>query len=211
MLPPLTTQAAVRSTSFGQGHDLSFADRFGIWLSHVQMRRALGGLDGKDVANFGCGFNATFERTIVDRVGSLTLVDVALAEDLKAHPKIRALCGALPEIVDQVPSSSLDVVLCVNVLEHLWEPEKALRGFKRVLRPGGVCFLNVPSWSGKVVLELLAFRLGLAPAAEMDDHKDYYDTRHLWRLAVRAGFKPSRITCRTHKFGLNVFAVCRND
>jgi SAM-dependent methyltransferase len=199
-----------RDHAYGQGHELTFADKFGNWLSAVQMRRAIGSFDGKDVANFGCGYNATFERSIVARVRSLTLVDLALADDLKREPKIHAIEGVLPDAIDQVADHSLDIVLCVNVLEHLWEPRRALEGFRRVLRPGGVCFLNVPSWSGKVVLETLAFRMNLAPKAEMDDHKDYYDKKDLWRLVVASGFKPSNVMCRRHKFGLNTFAVCKN-
>ena len=67
----------------------------------------------------------------------------------------------------------------------------------------------MPSWRGKWFLEFAAFRLGLSPAAEMDDHKAYYDPRDLWPLLVEAGFKPSRISCYRHQFGLNTFPVCR--
>jgi len=202
--------ATTRERSYGQGYELTFADRFGVWLSAVQIRRAIRTFDGKDIGDFGCGFDARFDRTIVDRVKSLTLVDVALADDLKQHPKVNAIEGALPDAIDRIESASLDVVLCVNVLEHLWEPRRALEGFRRILRPGGTCFLNVPSWSGKVVLETLAFRLNLAPKDEMDDHKDYYDRHDLWRLVVSAGFKPSNVKCKKHKFGLNTFAICKN-
>jgi hypothetical protein len=78
-----------------------------------------------------------------------------------------------------------------------------------MLRPGGVCVVNVPTWWGKWWLELAAFRLHLAPASEMEDHKNYYSPHDLWPLLVRAGFRPSRISCRRHKFGLNTIAVCR--
>ena len=72
---------------------------------------------------------------------------------------------------------------------------------------GGALLVNVPNWLGKQFLELSAFKLGLSPACEMDDHKMYYAKRDLWPLLVRAGFKPSCIRMRYHKFGLNLFAV----
>jgi hypothetical protein len=69
----------------------------------------------------------------------------------------------------------------------------------------------VPSWLGKRALEFSAFRLGLSPAEEMDDHKYYFDPKDLWPLLVRAGFRPSNIRCFRHKFRLNTFAICRVD
>ncbi|MGZ4800020.1 MAG: class I SAM-dependent methyltransferase [Acidimicrobiia bacterium] len=200
-----------RSVAFGQEGSGSPVDRLGVWLSGRGIRRHVGSFAGKDVGDFGCGFDATFSRTIADEVASLVLVDVALAPDLAREPHVRAIEGALPDALDGLADASLDVVLCISVLEHLWEPERAITSFRRLLRPNGVCVLNVPSWLGKRALELSAFQLGLSPACEMDDHKRYYDPRDLWPLLVRAGFKPSHITCRRHKLGLNTIAVCRNS
>jgi len=134
---------------------------------------------------------------------------VSLDPAWRSRPGVEVIEGHLPNVLGPVPTASLDVVLCNNVLEHLWEPELTLHELHRILRPSGTLVLNVPSWRGKTFLELAAFRLGLAPRLEMDDHKMYYDPRDLWPLLVRAGFRPSRIRCRRHKLGLNTIAVCR--
>lgn len=42
------------------------------------------------------------------------------------------------------PDGSFDTVLCTAVLEHLEEPEKALRECHRVLKPRGVAIYTVP-------------------------------------------------------------------
>lgn len=201
----------IRHTSFGQSGDNSLVDRFGVWLSQRQIRRTVGSLAGRDVGDFGSGYDAATMRLYLGVVRSATVVDVSLAPDLKAIPNLTAIEGPLPEVLSVLPAASLDVVLCMSVLEHLWEPELALREFRRLLRPGGVCAVNVPSWRGKRLLEYSAFKLGRSPAEEMDDHKNYYDPRDLWPLLVRAGFKPRLIRCFRHKFGLNTFAVCRTD
>jgi SAM-dependent methyltransferase len=198
----------VRSEAYGEGKPLSPVDRFGVWLSSRAVERHAS-FDGRRVADFGCGYEASFARRILPRVEQLLLVDLHLAEDLKRHPKVRALDGEIELILPTVPAASIDVVLCLSVLEHLDEPQQALDGFRRILAPGGVALINVPSWRGKPWLELSAFRLGLSPAVEMEDHKRYYDPRDLWPMLVRAGFRPSRISCRRHKLGLNTFAICR--
>jgi SAM-dependent methyltransferase len=201
------TDADGRSSSFGESGDVTVVDRFGVWLSKRQINRAVGTLVDKDVADVGCGYEADFMRRVLGEVRTATLVDVSLASDLSEHPKVRAIEGLLPGAMDAIEDNSLDVVLCMSVVEHLWEPELTVEHFQRVLRPGGVCAVNVPSWLGKRALEYSAFRLGLSPAEEMDDHKMYYDPKDLWPLMVKAGFMPHAIKCFRHKFGLNTFAV----
>lgn len=202
-------QSKVRNESFGQNYEPTWVDRFGVWLSARQIRKWVPRLAGLQVGDFGCGFHAAFARSILSQVSGITLIDVALADDLRTHSKVRAICGNLVESLVDVPSQSLDVILCISVLEHLNHPEKALCEFQRILKPGGICLLNVPSWRGRIVLEYSAFRLGLSPALEMDDHKAYYDVKDFWLLLVRSGYKPSSIRCFSHKFGLNTFAVCQ--
>ncbi len=200
-----------REAAYGERRALTGVDRFGVWLSGRGVRRAVATFDGVDLADVGCGYEATFARSVLGRVGSATLVDVSVAEDLAREPNVTVLLGELPEVLARVEDASLDVTLCLSVLEHLWEPEATLEHLRRVLRPGGTCAVNVPSWLGKRFLEFSAFKLGLSPAVEMDDHKRYYDPKDLWPLLVRAGFPPHGISCRRHKFGLNTFAVCRLD
>jgi SAM-dependent methyltransferase len=198
----------VRSTSYGQHHKPTIVDRFGVWLGTREVRRHAS-FAGARFADLGCGFNASFARTQLAEASSALLVDFALADDLVAHPKVQAVTGSLPDLLPTLESGSLDIVLCLSVLEHLWEPQDTLNHIRRLLAPGGVAVLNVPSWLGKPFLELAAFRLSVAPAQEMDDHKRYYDPRDLWPMLVRAGFRPSCISCHRHKFGLNTSAVCR--
>jgi len=197
-----------RAGAYGQDREPTFVDRFGVWLSGRAVRRHAE-LAGRRVGDFGCGYEASFARSVLDGVAELTIVDIALADDLKADERVRTIEGALPESLAALADGSLDVVLCLSVLEHLARPQRMLEEIHRLLAPGGVALINVPTWFGKRMLELSAFRLGLSPAEEMDDHKRYYDPRDLWPMLVAAGWRPSAILCRRHKFLLNTFAVCR--
>ncbi len=200
---------SARQEAFLQNSRGTLVDKFGVWLSGWQIRRHVPTFAGKRVGDFGCGYQASFTRTILGEVAGAVLCDVALAEDLKNDPRVQALEGQLPEALGTLASGSLDVVMIVSVLEHVSEPQRLLAEAHRLLAPGGVALVNVPSWRGKKYLELSAFRLGLSPASEMDDHKMYYDVKDLWPQLVAAGFRPRHITCFSHKLGLNTFAVCR--
>jgi SAM-dependent methyltransferase len=197
-----------RGSAYGQHRPPTPVDRFGIWLGSRAVRRSAD-FRGARFADFGCGFQATFARTQLAVAESAVLLDLALADDLKRHPKVTAVEAPLLDALPDLEAESLDIVLCLSVLEHLWEPEEALRHFRRILAPGGVAILNVPAWLAKPFLEFSAFRLGATPAEEIDDHKAYYDPPDLWPMLVRAGFWPSLIRCHRHKFGLNTAAVCR--
>ena len=203
------SEAGERAASFGQGHSLSPLDKLGIWLSSRRIRGAIPRFTELLVADIGCGYNALFVRGILNEIRRAVLVDIALAEDLKGHPKIVAMEGVLPGILHCIRSDSQDVVLCNNVIEHLWEPLKTLKEVRRIAAIGGTVFVNVPSWRGKRALEFSAFRLGLSPEAEMNDHKMYYDVKDLWPVLVQAGFLPQGIRIGRHKFGLNTYAVCK--
>jgi SAM-dependent methyltransferase len=197
-----------RVSTYGQHRPQTPVDRLGVWLGSREVRRSADFRNAR-FADFGCGFHATVARTQLTVARSALLVDLALSEDLKRDPKVTAIEAPLLNVLPDIEAESLDIVLCLSVLEHLWEPEEALRHFRRIIAPGGVAILNVPSWLGKPFLEFAAFRLGASPAEEMDDHKAYYDPRDLWPMLVRVGFRPSLIRCHRHKFGLNTSAVCR--
>jgi len=203
--------ATPRARSFGEDHPLSPVDRFGIWLSRRQIGRWVPSLAGKVIGDFGCGFHARLARSVLGEVERAYLIDVTLAPDLTAHGRVVAIQGPLPGAVRAVPDAILDLALCISVLEHLDDPDQMLREMARALKPDGIALVNVPSWLGKRFLEFSAFRLGLSPRAEMDDHRTYYDVRDLWPKLIAAGFRPSRVRCFSHKFGLNTFAVCRKD
>jgi SAM-dependent methyltransferase len=197
-----------RDRAYGQDQSLTAVDRFGVWLSSLQINRHVPTFTGKRVADIGCGYEARFARTLLDRVEHLVLLDVALDPRLKENPRVTAIEGVIPGALSSIAGGGTDVLICNSVIEHLWDPVVALTEFHRMLAPGGVALVNVPSWRGKYFLELSAFRLGKSPADEMNDHKMYYDPRDLWPLIVKSGFLPRDIRCFHHKFGLNTFAVC---
>lgn len=55
-----------------------------------------------------------------------------------------------PDIVGDIHAiplsdSSVDAVICRSVLEHVQDPQRAMKELYRVLKPGGLLFIQVPS------------------------------------------------------------------
>jgi SAM-dependent methyltransferase len=192
--------------SYGQHGSGTWVDRFGVWLSARAIRRAVPARSGLRVVELGCGYQARHLVSLYDRLAEGVAVDFKLAPELRQRKRLTLIEGPIEEALPRLPDARYDVVLLISVLEHLGDAPAALAAIHRVLVPGGLLLVNVPTWRGKFFLELSAFKLGWSPRVEMDDHKMYYDKRDLWPLLVRAGFKPSRLALHYHKFGLNLFA-----
>ena len=194
--------------SYGQ-RELSVVDRVGVWLSLRAIRRYLPRRNDLQVLELGCGYRATQLIALRLRLKRGIGVDFQIAPELQSLEGFTFHEGAIEETLPNLASETMDVVMLISVLEHLAEPQFALQSAWRLLKPSGLLLINVPTWLGKRFLEFSAFRLGLSPKVEMDDHKMYYGKRDLWPILVQSGFKPSQIRLRYHKFGLNLFAAAR--
>src|SRR5215207_3125075 len=124
-------QEGLRQRSFGETYRPTIIDRFGVWLSARRIRQYCDSLSNKSVGDFGCGYHATFIRTVLPLIEKAVLVDSSLAPDLKSNPRVTAIEGILPDALNQIPDNSLDIVLCVSVLEHLWNPQPVLESCNR--------------------------------------------------------------------------------
>lgn len=192
--------------SYGQ-RGLTWIDRAGVWLSQRAIRKRLRDRSDLEVLELGCGYRAANLIALEPKLKRGIGVDFHIAPELLKLERFTFHQGTIEEKVPTLESETLDVVMLISVLEHLVEPQSIIQSAFRLLRPSGLLLINVPTWIGKRFLELSAFRLGLSPKVEIDDHKMYYGKRDLWPMLVRSGFKPRQIRLRYHKFGLNLFAV----
>jgi len=199
-----------RIESYGQ-KKLTFVDRFGVWLSQRAISRELPDRPNLEVLELGCGFRASQLVALEPRLRRGVGVDFQIDPQLSGRHNLTFYQGTIEEALPKLQAQTFDVILVISVLEHLSDPLLVIESVRGLLKPSGVLLINVPTWRGKGFLEFFAFRLGLSPKIEMDDHKMYYDKRDLWPLLIRAGFKPSLIKLRYHKFGLNLFAAVQRD
>lgn len=92
--------------------------------------------------------------------------------------------------------NSFSGVLAVEVLEHLFEPQKAAEEFRRVLKPGGILFVSLPNvayWRRRMELLLIGRfdPLGDDLSIEQpwrDPHIRFFTPKTLGRMLTYAGF-----------------------
>jgi len=199
--------------SLGQTHSLSIIDRFGIYLSIRMIRNVLKKRLSEKITmlDCGCGYHAHILHAFLPHITQGTAIDLAVSDTIKNLPHIQVHEKPLEQVLPQCDQESFDVICLISVLEHLKDPVAVLMECKRILKKNGMLLINVPTWRGKFFLEFSAFILKTSPQHEMDDHKMYYDKKNLWITLVQAGFKPSMIRSKKHKFGLNLFAICRKE
>lgn len=131
------------------------------------------------LCDIGCGTGATMQQMLpFGRVMGIDLSPIALGccrrRDLTGLLKAKAEC--LP-----LQSSSIDVIVATDILEHLEDDIAALREFYRVMKPGGFAVITVPAygqlWS-EHDLALMHFRR--------------YTAGQLAERCARAGFAVTR-------------------
>jgi len=97
--------------------------------------------------------------------------------------------GTLSEVSDKLPK--FDVVVSVEVLEHLNTPAEELRLMHKLLRPGGLLYLTTPNFNG-----LLRLFTGKDPVIiGYPEHLAYFTPRTLGRLIRQTGFQVNKMEC----------------
>src|SRR5208337_2116724 len=111
-------------------------------------------LHDKDVLDFGCGEGglsflvATFgARSITGIDLNEELVHSATARAQRSSSPVRAkfVVGSDSKVID-LHDSSMDVILCFDVLEHILDYREIVREWYRVLRPQGRVFIWWVPW-----------------------------------------------------------------
>jgi len=78
---------------------------------------------------------------------------------------------------------TFEVILCLDVLEHLKDDRLPLREFRRILKPGGILVITVP-----------AYPQLMSRWDEVSGHYRRYSRSNLESLVVRAGFKIKKLS-----------------
>ena len=124
--------SSIRSTPF---HPQWFTYRH----FHSEMQQISKILSGKRILDVGCGKQEL--RSYLPQKTEYFGLDYyrTATEWYHSKPQIYGDAQALP-----FPNACMDGVLLMDVLEHLPNPQECLKEITRVLRPGGLCIVQVP-------------------------------------------------------------------
>lgn len=154
-------------------------DRLSWWQSNFQEKVSR----GARILEIGCG-RGHLQHLAPGYVG----LDISLeAGRFLAAPFVCGVAEALP-----FADGSFDLVMSFTLLEHLWDPELALKEMARVLKKGGTLVVGggwrVPPWK-PLGLDLKSYRglsLGHKIVKALLPLLNYCWTRGIFRLPLRA-------------------------
>ena len=131
------------------------------------------------VVEIGCGPHGVV-RYLFDSAQVKLGID-PLIHQFRERPSPKAQTTYAAAIGESIPvkDNSVDLVVCVNVLDHVMDADRILGETRRLLKP-----------EGSLVLELLTFPPVLKPFLFFDPaHTAHWTERDLRGLIERAGFR----------------------
>jgi SAM-dependent methyltransferase len=155
---------------------------------------------GLDVLELGCGY-PSIPRFLAPLTKTYTVIDIAKDRfaDL-AGGSLRAIQANLDNDFP-IESASVDVLMAMMVVEHLYDPFHSFAEIARVVRPGGRVFMNLPNIASfRCRIDLL---LGRLPYTSVPDwfaveewdgsHLHYFTVDSVKRIARHVGLEVTAV------------------
>jgi SAM-dependent methyltransferase len=139
--------------------------------------------------DFACGAGHFFERAQARGWDAHGTEIGAWASDAARQRGLRNLhIGKLRDL--HFPDASFDIVHAAQVFEHLANPNTELAEIRRILRPGGILYVDVPNYHTiPIMLRRDDFMLNTPP-----QHVNYFSPANLKLLLESGGYSRVRLS-----------------
>lgn len=152
---------------------------------------------GSRVLDAGCG-NGALARLLVERGYRVVGIDlsksgVALARSVCPAARFEVL-PADETMRKRLGESDFDVVVAVELIEHLYAPQSLLQGSLEALRPGGKLILSTPyhGYLKNLAISLAGRWDGHFQVREAGGHIKFWSKKTLSQSVYEAGFRDLR-------------------
>jgi 2-polyprenyl-6-hydroxyphenyl methylase/3-demethylubiquinone-9 3-methyltransferase len=149
---------------------------------------------GKTVLDVGCG-GGILAESMAARGASVTGIDlakkslkVAQLHSLESGVSVSYRCVAVEDLAAEAPAS-FDVVTCMEMLEHVPDPQSVVRACAQLVKPGGWVFFSTLNRNAKAyMLAVLGaeYVLNMLPKGT-HDYARFLKPSELSRMARNAG------------------------
>lgn len=163
------------------------------------------GISGKQVLDVGCG-GGILSESMAALGGNVTAIDlaekslkVARLHLLESGQKVDYRCIAVEALAKLVPAS-FDCVTCMEMLEHVPDPESVVRSCAALVKPGGYVFFSTLNRNAKAYLQAVIgaeYVLGLLPRGT-HDYAKFIKPSELTRMARNAGLNVTDLIGMTY-------------
>ena len=151
-------------------------------------------IDGKSVLDVGCG-GGILSESMARRGAHVTGIDlakkslkVAQLHSLDSGVEVDYRCVPVEELAMEMPQQ-FDTVTCMEMLEHVPDPQSVIDAVARLVKPGGWVFFSTLNRNLKsYVMAVLGaeYVLGLLPRGT-HDYQRFIKPSELTRMSRRAG------------------------
>lgn len=179
--------------AFGGGHLQQV-----LWERRIALARQYS-LPGTPTLDIGCGNGVVTQAVAALRGDPVVGIDVSgecvrYASEHSRHPSAEYRHAS---VESYEPETTFGLVTMYEVLEHLDEPETALRRIRGWVRPSGAVILSTPNRSSlnrrikqfPGIRRLYARLSGWTPDAIMHGHVEEYHYDELVTMVTKAGFE----------------------
>lgn len=147
------------------------------------------------VLELGCGNGATLHWLKAERKANFTH-GVELFEPMAQEASQyvdEVTLGNAEQLLPSWKAEQYDLILCLDVLEHLVDPWMVIDECARLLKPGGTLIASIPNIRTAVVMYKLLFKgeFEYANQGIMDrTHVRWFTRKSAWRLLQRPPLQP---------------------
>ncbi len=145
--------------------------------------------------DMGCGEGRHSIGAYIETQANILGLDLSM-KDLKIAQNrlndfdtsnIKSVCQFGGADIVSIPllDSSLDAVICSEVLEHVDSPQESIKELIRVLKPGGVLALSVPRY----MPELICWKLSKEYSKTPGGHVRIFKHKQLKKLGINNGLE----------------------